>query len=43
MNRYLTFVPIVVLILSVTGIVTPAFAATIMTMETDRTVYAGSK
>jgi len=39
MNRYLTFVPIVVLILSVTGIVTPAFAATIMTMETDRTVY----
>ena len=39
MNRYVTLVPIAILILSGTGIVSQAFAATVMTVETDSQVY----
>ena len=39
MNRYIVLFPIALLILSGTGIVSQAFAATTMTMETDRHVY----
>ena len=39
MNRYLTLLPIAILILSGTGIVSQAFAATVMTLNTDNQVY----
>ena len=39
MNRYAVFVPIAILILSGTGIVSQAFAATVMTLETDNQIY----
>ena len=39
MNRYITLVPIAVLILSGTGIVSQSFAATTMTLETDNSIY----
>ena len=39
MNRYIALVPITLLILSGTGIVSQAFAATVMTIETDSHVY----
>ena len=39
MNRYIVLFPVALLILSGTGIVSQAFAATTMTMETDRHVY----
>ena len=39
MNRYITLVPIAILILGGTGIVSQAFAATVMTVETDNHVY----
>ena len=39
MNRYIVLFPIALLILSGTGIISQAFAATTMTMETDRHVY----
>jgi len=39
MNRYVALVPIAILILSGTGIVSQAFAATVMTVETDNSVY----
>jgi predicted secreted protein with PEFG-CTERM motif len=38
-NRYIVLFPIALLILSGTGIISQAFAATTMTMETDRHVY----
>ena len=39
MNRYITFVPIAILILTGTGIMSQAFAATTMTVETDNNIY----
>ena len=39
MNRYVTLVPIAILILTGTGIVSQAFAAFTITMETDKDVY----
>jgi len=39
MNRYVTVVPITILILFGTGIVSQAFAATVITVETDRQIY----
>ena len=39
MNRYVTLVPIAVLILAGAGVVSQAFAATTITMETDKNVY----
>ena len=39
MNRYITLVPIAILILGGTGIVSQAFAATIITIETDSHIY----
>ena len=39
MNGYVMLVPIAILILAGTGIVSQAFAATIITMETDKGVY----
>jgi len=39
MNRYVTLVPITILILMGTGIVSQAFAATTITIETDKNVY----
>ena len=39
MNRCLTLLPIAILILSGTGIVSQAFAATVMTLETDNQIY----
>jgi len=39
MNTYVTLVPIAILILGGTGIVSQAFAATTITMETDKDVY----
>ena len=39
MNRYITLVPIAILILGGTGIVSQSFAATVITLETDRQVY----
>ena len=39
MNRYVALVPIAVLILAGTGVVSQAFAATTITMETDKDVY----
>ena len=39
MNRYVTLLPIAVLILSGTGIVSQAFAATVLTIDTDSYVY----
>ena len=39
MNRYVVLVPIAILILSGTGIVSQASAVTVMTMETDSHVY----
>ena len=39
MNRYVTFLPIAILILGGTGIVSQAFAATVMTLETDNQIY----
>jgi len=39
MNRYVTLVPIAILILTGTGFVTQAFAAFTITMETDKNVY----
>ena len=39
MNRYVTFVPIAVLILTGTGIVSQAYAAFTITMETDKDIY----
>ena len=39
MNRYVAFVPIAILILSGTGIVSQAFATTVMTLETDNQIY----
>jgi len=39
MNRCLTLLPIAILILSGTGIVSQAFAATVMTLDTDNQVY----
>ena len=42
MNRYVTLVPIAILILTGTGIVSQAFAAFTVTMDTDKDVYARS-
>ena len=39
MNRYVALVPIAILILGGTGIVSQAFAATVMTLETDNQIY----
>ena len=39
MNRYVAFVPIAILILGGPGIVSQAFAVTVMTIETDKQVY----
>ena len=39
MNRYVALVPVAILILGGTGIVSQAFAATVMTVETDSHVY----
>ena len=39
MNRYMAFVPMAILILGGTGIVSQAFAATVMTLETDNNIY----
>ena len=39
MNRYVTLVPIAVLILAGTGLASQAFAATTITIETDKNVY----
>ena len=39
MNRYVTFLPIAILILGGTGIVSQAFATTVMTLETDNQIY----
>ena len=39
MNRYVTLVPVAILILGGTGIVSQAFAATVMTLNTDNHVY----
>jgi len=39
MNRYITLVPITILILAGTGFVSQAFAAFTITMETDKDVY----
>ena len=39
MNRYVSLVPIAVLILAGTGIVSQAYAAFTITMETDKDVY----
>ena len=39
MRKYILFVPIAILILSGTGLVSQVFAETIMTMETDSDVY----
>jgi len=39
MNRYAVLVPIAILILGGTGIVSQAFAATVLTIETDSQVY----
>ena len=39
MNRYVTLVPIAVLILAGTGIVSQAYAAFTITMETDKDIY----
>ena len=39
MNRYVTLVPIAVLILAGTGIVSQAYAAFTITMETDKNIY----
>jgi len=39
MNRYITLLPIAILILSGTGIVSQVFAATTMTLETNNSVY----
>ena len=39
MNRYVALVPIAILILGGTGLVSQSFAATIITLETDRQVY----
>ena len=39
MNRYITLVPIAILILCGTNIVSQTFAASVMTLETDRQVY----
>jgi len=39
MNRYIAILPIAILILGGSGIVSQAFAATVMTMETDSNIY----
>jgi len=39
MNRYVTLVPIAILILAGTGLASQAFAATTITIETDKNVY----
>ena len=39
MNRYISIVPIAILILSGTGVVSQAFAETTITMQTDNSVY----
>ena len=39
MNRYVALVPIAILILGGTGLVSQSFAATVITLETDRQVY----
>ena len=39
MNRYVALVPVAILILGGTGIVSQAFAATILTLETDSHIY----
>ena len=39
MNRYVTLVPVAILILGGTGIVSQAFAETVMTLNTDNHVY----
>ena len=39
MHSYVMLVPITILILAGTGIVSQAFAATIITMETDKDIY----
>ena len=39
MNRYVAFVPIALLILSGTGIVSQTFAETVLTLDTDKQIY----
>ena len=39
MNRYVTLVPIAILILSGTGIVSQSFAEAVVTLETDKQIY----
>ena len=39
MNRYVTLVPVAILILGGTGIMSQAFAATVMTLDTDDYIY----
>jgi len=39
MNRYVAFVPIAILILGGSGLVSQSFAATVITLETDRQIY----
>ena len=39
MNRYVTLVPIAVLILAGTGLASQAYAAFTITMETDKNIY----
>ena len=39
MNRYVALVPVAILILGGTGIVSQVFAETLMTLETDNSVY----
>ena len=39
MNRYVVFAPIIILILTGTSVVSPAFAATTITINTDKDVY----
>ena len=39
MNRYVTFVPIAILMLAGTGVVSQTFAETLLVLETDKYVY----
>ena len=39
MNSYVTLVPIALLILSGTGIVSQTFAETVLTLDTDKQIY----
>ena len=39
MNSYIMFVPVTILILAGTGVVSQAFAATVITIETDKDIY----